>query len=83
MGTFRSKKVAAIKTMHVALCIQVRGQQARKRHTSYHHQHINLHNLKHTKESHSCTFNTPIVLDPATGGTTTDEGGTGGAGEGE
>ena len=29
MGTFRSK-VANIKTMHVALCIQVRGQQDRK-----------------------------------------------------
>ena len=29
MGTFHSK-VANIKTMHVALCIQVRGQQDRK-----------------------------------------------------
>ena len=45
--------------------------------------HINLHNLKHTKESHSCAFAfvTPIVLDPATGGTTTDEEGSDGAGE--
>ena len=83
MGTFHSKKVAAIKTMHVALCIQVRGQQARKQHTSYQHQLIYLHSLKHTKESHSYAFVTPIVLDPATGGATTDEEGTDGAGEGE
>ena len=33
MGTFCSK-VANIKTMHVALCIQKRGQQDRRRHTS-------------------------------------------------